>query len=248
MTWPEVKEIIDKIRVAIIPAGSNEQHGPHLTFQTDISSATYVARKAAEKLYPQVLVTPPISIGVSPHHMQFPGSLTLRSDTLINIVLDICQSLNHHGIRKILILNGHGGNTFALNTAGTRVKYELGLIPAVVDYWNLISPKEAESILEGKIWPGHACEFETSMALAMNHEFVREAAITRPEDFFTRLPAYHRFLVGSDVEYSRSGVKPGGDPSLATKEKGEKLINAAVNGLISFLTDFIGHEQTADLK
>lgn len=245
MTWPEVRDIIDRVKVAIIPVGSNEQHGPHLPFQIDTDCVTYLSRKAAEKLYPQVLVTPPISMGVSYHHMRFPGTLTLRSETLVNIILDVCQSLESHGIRKVAIVNGHGGNVSAVRTAGTRAKYELGLIPAVVDdYYLFMSPQEADSILETKKGAGHACEFETSMALVMYPEVVRRNAIGRSEDFYARLPDYYRFLVVQDNEYSKSGVAFGGDPTVASESKGRRLIDAIMNGFVSFLQDFIKHDPT----
>ena len=78
MTFAEVEDILDQVELAVIPTGSNEGHGPHLPLKVDAATSTFVACRAAEKLYPQVLVTPTLAVGHSPQHLEFPGSMTLR--------------------------------------------------------------------------------------------------------------------------------------------------------------------------
>ena len=110
MTFAEVEDIIAQVELAVISTVSNEGHGPHLPLQVDTATATYVSRRAAEALYPKVLVTPPLAVGHSPQHLEFPGSLTLRVETQIRVLTDYCQSLMGYGIRRFAIVNGHGNN------------------------------------------------------------------------------------------------------------------------------------------
>jgi len=232
MTREEFRKMLETIKVAVIPTGSTEQHGPHLPLKVDIANTLYIVRKAAEILYPQVVVTPPVAIGVSPHHLCYPGSLTLRHETFINLLLDICRSLKHHGINKIAIVNGHGGNTAPGSLAARRARDDLGLKMVFISYWSLIPRGVSDAILETKIIPGHACEFETSLALAIYPELV-----SKNIPHAVRAPWYLQGLVCDMNERTGDGYV--GDPSLATAEKGEKLIDAAVKGLTSLLRDFI---------
>jgi len=232
MTREEFKKMLETVKVAVIPTGSTEQHGPHLPMKVDIANTLHIVRKAAETLYPQIIVTPPVTIGVSPHHLCYPGSLSLRHETFINLLVDICRSLKHHGINKIAIVNGHGGNAAPGYLAARRARDELGLKMVFISYWSLIPREISDSILETKIIPGHACEFETSLALAIYPELVSKE-IPHAVETPWRLQG---FVYDTD-EITGDGYV--GDPSLATAEKGEKLIDAAVKGLVSLLKDFI---------
>ena len=131
MTWPEVKAALPGIKVAIIPTGSSEQHGPHGTFEVDTARAREFCLLLAERVYPQALVTPCIQIGISPHHMHFPGTLSLRAETYIEVLMDVARSLYQHGIRRFLFVNGHGGNKPALTLVMNRLRHELGVRSAV---------------------------------------------------------------------------------------------------------------------
>lgn len=97
-------------RAAIIATGSIEQHLEHLAFEQDIASSTYVAERAAEALYPNVAVVVPLSIGIAEHHMHFPGTMSAKPGSWLAVLFDAVESLVRHGIRRVLILNGHGGN------------------------------------------------------------------------------------------------------------------------------------------
>lgn len=239
MTWREAAEMLSQEVVAIIPAGSNEQHGPHLWLQHDITSALSVARIAAEKLYPRVVITPPIAIGFSPFHMEFPGSLTLRAETLINLSLDIHRSLKRHGIQKVVTFNGHGGNERPLHIAARIARDELGLTTAFLNHWDLVPPEITAMCEDGWV-PGHGSEYETSMAMFLSPEGVRPEHVD--EKYLERLdnvfPPYKRFLLRSETEYSKTGVHTG-NPTLATREKGEKFSTASVEGLVKFLSCFL---------
>ena len=111
-TRREFREALEagSFRAAIIATGSIEQHLEHLALEQDIASSTYVAERAAEALYPNVAVVVPLSIGIAEHHMYFPGTMSAKPGSWLAVLFDAVESLVRHGIRRVLILNGHGGN------------------------------------------------------------------------------------------------------------------------------------------
>jgi len=237
MTWEEVGEALQKAKVAVIPVGSTEQHGPHLPLQSDTVFVLYICRKAAEDAYPIALVTPPISIGISRHHIKFPGTLTLRHETLINILMDVGWSLKQHGVRKIAIINGHGGNYHAVKIAARKMFDEFGLLTASLSYWELLPIDKAEEILDTfRIGhAGHACEFETSLSYIIQPESIRKEKIGKSEEM--EPPPYQGFLSLSMLERSETGV-PRGDPRKASPEKGEKVLKIIIREMADFLKNF----------
>jgi creatinine amidohydrolase len=122
MTWPEVREALKETNVAIIPVGSIEQHGLHLPLETDYIQAIELAKRIAEKA--GALVAPVILCGHSQHHMGFPGTISLKPETLAQVLFEACQCLGRHGFVKILILNTHGGNDVACSFATQKVNAE----------------------------------------------------------------------------------------------------------------------------
>lgn len=164
LTWPEVEKYLEKNDIVLFPTGSTEQHGKHIAEDNDAFTALEIARRVAERT--GVLVAPPMPFGNSVHHMRFPGSITLTFDTLVKVYKEVCKSLLHHGFKKIVIMNGHGGNTNAISQAIREIRDETGEIV----YSLLAFPTErgfgSESLKvikqEGG---GHACEMETSVAL-----------------------------------------------------------------------------------
>src|SRR2546426_3094089 len=115
-TRKEFREALEggALKAVIVPTGSTEQHNEHLAMINDTASVTLVAQQAALLLYPQVMVATPVSVGISPHWMDRKGTLSLRKETFLAVVYDICESLKTHGVKNILILNGHGGNVTPL--------------------------------------------------------------------------------------------------------------------------------------
>src|SRR3989338_187051 len=133
-TWKEVEEYLEKQKTVIIPIGSTEQHGPGLPLGLD----SYVAISLAEDVAKQtgLLITPPIWFGDSPHHMAFPGTISIRTEILSEYVKDVIRSLAKHGFKNILIINGHKiTNLDALHTATRNLKeFELPeIFMAVID-------------------------------------------------------------------------------------------------------------------
>lgn len=125
LTWEDVEEYLKSDDICIFPVGSTEQHGPAGPLGVDSYAAIALAEDAAKKT--GVLVTPPMWFGDSPHHLDFPGSISLRTETLVEVTKDVIRSLARHGFRKIIIINGHKGTNIAPLTTACRTlrQYEL---------------------------------------------------------------------------------------------------------------------------
>ncbi len=130
LTDPEIAAALARTPRVILPMGSVEQHGPHLPTGTDFFAATAIALAVADRL--DALVLPLCPLGVTPMHMPFPGTVSLRPQTLQDVVTDIGSSLAGHGCREFVILNWHEGNIPSLALAGERLHRELGLAVVTV--------------------------------------------------------------------------------------------------------------------
>ncbi len=122
LSWPEVRDIKDQVDLVLLPIGSIEQHGPNLSLRMDSSSAFEFCRHASARMAPRLLVAPAIPWGVSLHHMHFPGTMSLAPDTFIQVIVELIDSLFHHGFERFLIVNGHGGNVAAMDIAAIRAE------------------------------------------------------------------------------------------------------------------------------
>jgi len=240
LTWPDVKDFLTVHNVAVVPVGSCEQHGPHLPIDTDAYDALWLSLKAAEKSK-CALVAPPIYYGISWHHMDYPGTITLNPHTLEQLAYEVASSLIKHGFKKILFENGHGGNTPALEAAIQRIKADTNAFTAI-DTVSLI-PDFIEKFIETP-YDAHAGEFETSTTLANREDLVIKEKINKPK---IKLPASKYTKIGlketgpkitwgfRTKEISETGVI--GDPTKATKEKGEKAWKLAIERLADLLTE-----------
>jgi len=122
MTWPEVQDLLTRTDMVIFPVASIEQHGPQLPVGTDYLAAVEQAKLIAQKT--DVLVAPILLPGLSPYHMEFPGTITLSSDTIQRVFFEAAQSLIHHGFRRFLILNGHTGDQYISRYLADRINQE----------------------------------------------------------------------------------------------------------------------------
>ncbi len=233
MTWPELREVVGEGRIAVMPAGIIEQHGPQLPLNTDIFLAEQITNLAAALHPDKVVVVPPIVHGHSPHHMDFPGTLTVDPQHMINYVLDVCLSLSHHGFRKILIVNGHGSNAPVLDLVARQTIIRTGgkTTCASIFYMNSVEfeGKTAELFPEMAGRFGHAAQVETSVYIGLRPELVQidKAHDDPPTDLMllgtAKLPL--RLIWSS---FSKEGIY--GTVSNASPEKGQKLLAAAVEG------------------
>jgi creatinine amidohydrolase len=163
MTWPEVEERLKECDIALIPLGSTEQHGPALPLSTDHYIATQIAYRAAEMVWDnhKVVVSPTINFGFSPHHMEFKGTITLSELTLSSMIADICYSLDQHGFKKLILVNGHGGNDTAISNALHDMQGNIDAKVYSVNWWSLVTDKVKEIVTPPAY---HACDMETSVA------------------------------------------------------------------------------------
>ncbi len=241
LAWPDVEAFLTQHDVIVIPVGSCEQHGPHLPIDTDAFDAFWLSKKAAERAE-CVLVAPPINYGVSMHHMDFPGTVSLSPPTLEQLAYEIAISLIKHGFKKIVFENAHGGNTPALLAAAQRIKAENPKVFVAVDSVNLI-PDYIEKEIE-TVYDAHSGEFETSTTLANREEHVVKERIAKPQIRFppckyTKMGLKER---GPKVswafrikEISSTGVV--GDPTKASKEKGEEAWKLTIERLADLLKE-----------
>ena len=167
LTRRQVREamVAGEIKGAIIPTGSTEQHNEHLALEHDAASALHVSHHAALDLYPRVIVTPPVTVGISEHWMEFKGTLTAKPETFAALIYDMCDSLKRHGIEHILIVNGHAGNG-AFQPYLEEVRPKLGIDVQFYSYWTAYSQEFIKEHMESGKAPAHAAEFETAFAMA----------------------------------------------------------------------------------
>jgi creatinine amidohydrolase len=221
-----------KFDKAILAVGATEYHGDHLPYGTD----TIVARRLVEEVAKRInglLVLPPIPYGMSLHYAKFPIAITLTSESLTNVLKDVFASLAKHGIRKLLIINGHDGNIAPIEVATREFKVEhpeMNL--CVLETWWITAekllPKGTFEVWDGL---GHAGEGETSIMLAMNPELVD---MKHTKGVVPELPSHVQIKWTFD-ELTPYGAT--GDPSKATREKGEKMMKALIDHVVSFIRE-----------
>ena len=223
--------------VVVVPVGSTEQHGPHLPVEVDTRLVTEIAERAAAivRASRPVLVLPTLWVSLAEHHMDFAGTLTLDFDAFRSVLRCLVRSLARQGFRRVLILNGHGGNMAALPLVVDELARQLDLPLACTTYW-LAAADAFGQILEGQPNLRHACEAETSMMLALAPELVdvgQARTVQAPAEGLHDASGIYRSR--RIAEWSRSGVV--GTPALASADKGVRLLDAAASALASRILD-----------
>lgn len=242
MTWPEVEERLKESNIAIVPVGSTEQHGPALPLDNDHFAATQFAMMVAEKLWDnvKVVVTPPIAFGYSPHHMGFKGTITLRESTLADVIVDICTSLASHGFKKIVLINGHGGNVTAIGNALHLLQGKIDAQVFNIDWWVVASDKILEVVTRPVY---HACDMETSVSMYLGQQVLEDKLIDEPgkspvpgfvePDLFAPPPKVSMMYSMKDI--TDSGVV--GYATKATKKKGKQIAEVALDRIVKFIVE-----------
>jgi creatinine amidohydrolase len=226
MTFPLLREVPRDRSVVLMPIAACEQHSRHLPTITDTALVTAVADGVEAKLPREVLQLPTLWLGASHHHLRFGATLSARVDTHVDILCELAEPLLEDGYQRLLILNGHGGNIDTMQMALRRLQPRWRQrVLAAASYWDLAA-KELAALAEGpRKDMGHACEFETSMMLALRPELVRREEIRDdpPRDD----PALRGLFLADDMfQLTDHGCV--GYPELAMAEKGRAFLGAAV--------------------
>lgn len=235
-------------KIILLPLGAVEQHGPHLAVGTDTDIVTRIATTAESQRPNDVILTPTLAFGSSHHHISFGGTISLSADLYTKVIVDLVSSLLQSGFRRIVLLNGHGGNITPVRQALAILSKEFDPLYqpniALATYWELTgkafsgdAPMETPAL-------SHACEYETSLMLHLYPEKVwmnKAERAKRPEDngyipWEDDIP-YRGVTVYKQTAFI-SGNGSSGEPQLATKEKGSHLFEKAVNALLLFLDSF----------
>jgi len=226
MTWPLLRNVPRDQTLVLAPIAACEQHSHHLPTFTDTLLVTAVAGGVEQQLPQQVLLLPTLWMGASAHHLRFGATLSANVDTHVQILCDLITPLLEDGYERILILNGHGGNIDTMQMALRRLqpRNQTKQMTAA-SYWDL-AQKELAELAEGpRKSMGHACEFETSMVMALRPDLVRTEEIKNdpPNDN----PVLRGLYISEDM-HQRTQRGAVGYPELASAEKGRKCLAAAI--------------------
>jgi creatinine amidohydrolase len=227
LTTTDAADALDRAEVALLPTGSTEQHGPALPLATDAVAAESVAAGLDRD---DVVQLPTVSVGVSEHHRQFHGTLWLSEETFEAAVRETLASLASHGVRKAVIVNGHGGNTAANTRAARRLRTAETAFAVPWNWWEGVPEELPEELFdEGG---GHADAGESSTMLHLRQDLVDVDALEAAEAGAPE--SWGHDVAGASVgfdtlDFSASGAT--GKPTQASVDAGRQLVDAAVGSL-----------------
>lgn len=245
-TWCEIKEYLKNRTDIIIPIGSTEQHGPMGLIGTDAICPEIVAKRIGER--ENILVAPTINVGMSQHHLQFPGSMSLRPSTLMAVVKDMVTSLAGNGFTHIMFLNGHGGNKDSLKAAFSEYYAEhsfAGIATLaqlkLISWWEGDRFKAVSDKYFKDVDGHHAMPSELSLSFCAYPDAVKSAELdpkVAPNGDFTDSSSFaEKFPDG----------RMGSDSSLASVEIGQEILDAAVEDVLKMHRAFLlGRGQQAE--
>ncbi|MCA9859567.1 MAG: creatininase family protein [Thermomicrobiales bacterium] len=243
LTWPEIRDAIERQPVVILPVGTVEQHGHHLPLDTDNFLIGSVTEEVGRRAPDDALVMPVVPYGFNWHHIDFPGTIGIDVANLINYLGDITRSLAYHGFERILLVSGHGSNTALLDLVARKTVIETGALCASFMYLNIVRG-EVNEIVESPI--SHACEWETSLYLHFDRDRVQMDSAVR--DYNIPESQFFRRAVNSPVammewwsSFSDTGVV--GDASLATLEKGSDIFDVTIDRFVELVREFRRREK-----
>lgn len=235
LTWPAV-EALPRSTPIIIPIAALEQHGGHLPVFTDSLLLGEVVRRASAGLEDRALFAPLTWLGNSHHHLDFPGTLSASPRLYLDLLVDLMDNFLFHGFRRIVLLNGHGGNI----TPGKQAVFEVrqkyrqrtDLLLLFATYWECADPLPGRTDLVQTAM-GHACEWETSMIQRIAPQLVGPLESLEPVPFeYGFEPAYRGWTTR---DRTRAGYI--GDPRRANPDKGEYLFETFSQGVVKLVKD-----------
>jgi creatinine amidohydrolase len=234
LRWPQVAAL-SKDTPVVFPVAALEQHGRHMPLFTDSMLLGEVVRRAQDRMGDRVLWAPLMWLGNSEHHLDFAGTLTATPRTYLNVLCELMENFIHHGFKRLVFINGHGGNTVpgqqAVFEVRQRHRTRNDLLLLFATYWTLGGkPHEVDRSIQQERM-GHACELETSMMLRIAPHLVDDPTKVEPVEFGVPFEPAYRGWITND----RS--KPGhiGDPRTATAAKGETLFRVFADDLVKLL-------------
>jgi creatinine amidohydrolase len=255
LTWTEVQAMPDKANVVLLqPVGAIEQHGPHLPLIVDAAIGVAVLGKALEKLNPEIpaYALPPLYYGKSNEHWHFPGTITLSAQTLIATLTEVAESIYRAGFRKLVLLNSHGGQPQVMEIVARDLhqQHEDFMVFPLFTWrvphcaGELLSSKEKELGI-------HAGDAETSLMLSvLPNQVQMQKAVAEyphglPEESLLSMEGKLPFA-WTTRDLSQSGVL--GDPTVATKEKGDRLLDSVSDGWVQVIQDIYKFQQPSAWK
>jgi creatinine amidohydrolase len=226
MTFPLLRQVPREKTVVVAPIAACEQHSTHLPTFTDTLLVTGVAEGVEARMPQQVLLLPTQWMGASHHHLRFGATLSLHVDTHVALLCDLLTPLLEDGHQRLLLLNGHGGNIDTMQMALRRLQPRWkDRTLCAASYWDLAA-KELAALAEApRKSMGHACEFETSMVMALRPELVRREQIK--DDPPTDDPVLRGLYLAEDMK-QRTDHGCVGYPESASAEKGRRFLDAAI--------------------
>jgi creatinine amidohydrolase len=240
MTNSEVEAFLETHQTVIVPTGATEQHGPHAPLLTDVLIPQEVARRVAPAI--GAVVAPPLNYALSYPHVGFAGLVYLRIPTFMAMIEDLCASFSAVGFRRIIFLNGHYDNTYAIAYACANAAERMakGTRAFPLNYWDGMTPDETAEFFDMKTGL-HANAAETSAVMAINRDLVdleRANAEFPPFPEFTVNPgAVHTAFFFSSPGSVHRATKSGtwGDARGSTVEFGERFIEVGVRSTLAVL-------------
>lgn len=249
MTWAEIARLVPHTPV-VVPVAAVEQHGRHLPLGTDSMLLTEVLRRVEPSVGDRVLIAPLLWLGNSHHHLEYAGTLSAAPRTYLDLLGDLLENLLQHGFRRIVFLNGHGGNAIpgrqAVFEARQRHRARSDLLLLFTSYWDCSPQLQAERPDLVQNYLGHACEYETAMMQVIAPRLVGEVDDLRTMDpSFHFEPAYRGWITRERTSVGGVALGHLGDPARATPDKGEFLLARYATGVTAFLERVIAWDGTS---
>ncbi len=246
LTSPKLGQIAPNT-VALLPIAAVEQHGAHLPVVTDTALVTEIARRAEAALGDSVALLPTLWAGCSHHHFGFPGTISIGSETYVRVLKDLVESLIRSGFRRIVLLNGHGGNVLPATEALYRIALENPGPDApwvtCATYWRVAGEDLAAQKFMETPHLTHACEYETSMMMGLRADWVhldraKGERVERRSKFYDPLGYRPSRVAVCETFAQMTGTGAMGNPEKATPEKGRQLFDLISRPVIEFLSEF----------